>query len=469
MTLFELLRSSYIPILRILHDKSGASATIIAIALPGLIGCGALGAETGVWFTIKLQNQAAADAAAISAAYEVIAGKTDISQDLIPAAYEAATRNGYRGAIPTVIYPYNDDVISNGVAVFLQQTHDALLAAIFLPDVTVTTKAVAVIEVLANACVLAVGTNNTGVEVADFTHLDAPNCAVAANSISGGAIALHGSTSSISATTLVTAGEISLQGNSINPAAAPSEFALTSPAIIGAPTTGDPYASTLTHSFLTTGMPTTGPCGSSTAGIVTTYSGNCSIPGTSLTQPYIKLTANTQISGPWSIQSNQTVDLSPGTYWLTGGLTVMANGALKCETCNNIVSTGVTIILTVQSKKIGGISVASNAVLNLNAPGSGRFGGLVIVQDSNELPPGTTYASSHNTVAGGKSVTLNGLVYFPNSSLTFDGHPSLAGPKCLLLVVGWLMVAQNSSLETQGCASAGLAGLPKVSTVALVE
>ena len=59
-------------IARIFPDNSGASATILAIALPGLIGFGALGAETGVWFTLKLQNQSAADAAALSAAYQVV-------------------------------------------------------------------------------------------------------------------------------------------------------------------------------------------------------------------------------------------------------------------------------------------------------------------------------------------------------------------------------------------------------------
>jgi hypothetical protein len=74
----------------VFHDKVGATATMLAIALPGLIGIGALGAETGAWFTVKLQNQAAADSAAIAAAYEVIAGKTDVSGDLTMAADETA-------------------------------------------------------------------------------------------------------------------------------------------------------------------------------------------------------------------------------------------------------------------------------------------------------------------------------------------------------------------------------------------
>jgi len=52
-------RSLFTAIARIPPEQRGASATFVAIALPGLIGFGALGAETGVWFTIKLQNQSA--------------------------------------------------------------------------------------------------------------------------------------------------------------------------------------------------------------------------------------------------------------------------------------------------------------------------------------------------------------------------------------------------------------------------
>jgi Flp pilus assembly protein TadG len=145
MTSFNPVRSLFTAIVRILHNESGVSATIVAIALPGLIGFSALGVETGVWYTLKLQNQSAADAAALSAAYEIIAGKIDVISVLIPAASEAATRNGYRGTAPAVVYPYSDSVVSNGVAVILQQTQEALFATMFLSNITVATKAVAVI------------------------------------------------------------------------------------------------------------------------------------------------------------------------------------------------------------------------------------------------------------------------------------------------------------------------------------
>src|SRR6516165_6173866 len=107
-TLVSLVQSLLGAIAPILHDDRGVSAAIVAIALPSLIGLGALGVETGAWFTTKLRNQSAADSAVIAAAYEVIAGKTDVAGALTAAATEAARRNGYKGSAPTVVSPYND-------------------------------------------------------------------------------------------------------------------------------------------------------------------------------------------------------------------------------------------------------------------------------------------------------------------------------------------------------------------------
>src|SRR5207248_3274353 len=108
-------------IARLFRDQTGATARIVAITLPCLIGMSALGVETGIWFTVKLQNQSAADSAAISAAYEVIAGKTDATGELTAAAGEAARRNGFKGRVPAVVSPYSDGIVNNGVAVTPQQ------------------------------------------------------------------------------------------------------------------------------------------------------------------------------------------------------------------------------------------------------------------------------------------------------------------------------------------------------------
>jgi hypothetical protein len=431
-------------------NRCGASATIVAIVLPTLIGFGALAAETGLWYTIKIQNQSAADAAAISAAYEVIAGRRNLISDLIPAASEAAAQNGYMGSTPEVIYPYSGSTFSDGIAVKLQQTQKSLLAVLFLPAISITNQAVAAVKVLDNSCILTLGTSSTDVEIAASTRLDMPNCSIATNSNSTAAIKLNANTSSLVAATLATAGEISLEGNPIDPAAPPSEFSLRSPARIGAPIVADPYLSTLTHSLLTTGMPASGYCTATTTSTIIAYpSANCVIPGLHIAPGY-------------------TVDLSPGTYWVTGNLIVRSTGVLKCSTCDNVKGIGVTIILTTRGNTIGYVSI-TDGILNLNAPNSGPFAGLVIAQDANGLTSSTSYRSSHSSITGGLNATLNGLVYFPKSSMTFYGNPSTAGPKCLILVVNWLDVIGNSSLDSAGCASMGLANLPRVSTVALAE
>jgi len=441
-TLVSLVQSLLGAIAPILHDDRGVSAAIVAIALPSLIGLGALGVETGAWFTTKLRNQSAADAAAISAAYEVLAGKANVINDLAPAA---AARNGYSGSIPVIEFPYSDAIVVNGVAVTLQQTQEPMLAAMFLSGVTVANKAVAVIEVLDNPCILALETANTGVEVTASTSLFMPNCSIVANSVSGTAIELLSRSSSITAATLVTAGEIAVQGNPIDPAAPPPEFSLGSLAEIGAPTVADPYAGTLSHSYITAGMPTS-LCKPTTSGSVTVYkTGNCKFSGL-------------------DIKTGYTVDLAPGTYWVTGNLVVQSNGRLECSICDPVKGTGVTIILTSQTSKIGYVSI-SNATFELNAPSSGRFAGVVMVQDANGLP----YTRSYNTVTGAAGATLSGLVYFPKTSMTFHGSPSTTGPKCLLLVVSSLNVDASSNLDIGGCASAGLTNLPTVYTVALAE
>jgi len=129
---------------RLLRDSGGAAAAMVAAALPVLIGFGTLGVETGLWYMIKRQSQSAADAAAIAAAHEIIAGKTDVAGDLAPAASTAAERNGYAGSAPQIVYPYSDSVVAKGVAVLLQRS-EKVLGSIFLPTVTIASKAVAAI------------------------------------------------------------------------------------------------------------------------------------------------------------------------------------------------------------------------------------------------------------------------------------------------------------------------------------
>jgi len=145
---------------------------------------------------------------------------------------------------------------------------------------------------------------------------------------------------------------------------------------------------------------------------------------------------------------------------------------LECTTCNVATGIGVTIILTKGTGGgaiVGGVSMKAGATINsLNAPNSGSFSGVLIAQDP--AGPFTTpktqgtkcknVSSPCSTFQGGPGATLNGLVYFPKTSMDFQGTPSIGSNSCLLLVVQQVEFAGNASLKDSGCSNAGLNTVP---------
>jgi Flp pilus assembly protein TadG len=412
----------------------------VAAVFPVLIGFETLGVETGLWYMIKRQDQSAADAAAIAAAHEIIAGKTDLADDLIPAASAAAEHNGYAGTAPQIVYPYGDSVAANAVAVFLQRS-ERVLGSNFLPTVTIASKAVAVLGVLDDVCVLALSTTGTGVEVDSASHLDATGCAVAANSTSGNAIDIRSQTGSLSASTLVTPGQISLHGNPIDPAAPPPEFSPTPRTLIGAPSIPNPYANTLTHAFLRNQM-TTAAVNVWSAEITTIVPGRYN-QGISVQPPGI--------------------DLKPGVYYVTGGGFSIASGAaVTCTACGG--GNGVTIVLTSADDgagSVGNFQIMPGAIVTLRAPSSGTFSGLLLIQD-----PLAGENTADSVLTGGSTMTLTGLLYFPATAVRFQGNLDAT---CTLLIASRVGTNGSVRFATSGCAGAGLSNRPAVYTVALVE
>src|SRR5882672_5723226 len=78
---------------RLLRDRDGFVIVTVALLLVVLIGFAALAAETGLWYVIKRQNQSAADTAALSGAFEKLAGQP--YSDMCGFAQRDAARNGF--------------------------------------------------------------------------------------------------------------------------------------------------------------------------------------------------------------------------------------------------------------------------------------------------------------------------------------------------------------------------------------
>jgi hypothetical protein len=429
------------------RDRAGASAAMLAAALPALIGLAGLGAETGLWYGIKGQNQSAADAAALSAAHEVANAASPGAGALLSAASEAAAQNGYMGDAPAIAYPYSDQAVTNGVAVTLRQRQSSLLASLMLPSAAIATSAVAIVQVHDHPCVLALAPAGTGLEVSNAARLDLSGCSAAADSTDTAAINIRGQGGAIEGITLTTAGQIALSGQPANPFALPAEFMLRSQPLIGAAPVPDPYADALSHEVLVAGMPgAPAPANSWNA------SGSIR-PGL--------------YQGGMSFLPNAAIDLNPGIYYVVAGdFSVAAAASLTCSGCRG--GAGVTIVLTSMTAggtPPGNVQISPGAAVTLSAPASGVFSGVLFVRDA-LAPAGTPVPNPDSAFEGGSLMTLTGLLYLPGATVSFAGNP---GALCTVLVAGQALVDGNSTFATSGCAAAGLAPLPAVNTSALAE
>jgi hypothetical protein len=239
---------------RLLRETGGVTLPLVAAAITALMGFTGLGVEAGFWYAIKRQNQSAADVAALSGALELYnwqASGLASYPDICGLAYRDAGRNGFAptGSCPSSspglstppagqMYVNNPPVLgtyknNNSVEVILAQQQSSFFASLFLPNVTINSRAVASILTNRDACLLALAPTITDITEQGNPTITMPNCAVAAASNNPSAVSLGGS-SVLDALAVVTPGNCSGCG---------------SVPIVHAPVF-DPYASKLTHTFL---------------------------------------------------------------------------------------------------------------------------------------------------------------------------------------------------------------------------
>jgi hypothetical protein len=135
-----------------------------------------------------------------------------------------------------------------------------------------------------------------------------------------------------------------------------------------------------------------------------------------------------------------TVTLQPGTYYIDGSSFGVGSQA-------TVIGTGVTIVLTSSNASsnpgsIATVSINGGANIQLSAPTSGTYKGVLLYQDRRAPDSGS------NTINGNASSFLQGAIYIPNQEADFTGT---AGMKtdCLQLVAKRLVFAGNSTISNQ--------------------
>ncbi len=227
---------------RLAADQRGVIIVMFALMVPIFLGFIGLGVEVGYWFQKHRDLQAAADAAAVSAAYENAEGR---SSGVGTIAQREAVNNGWNSTDGTIavrsfpfnaIYPASGSYTADADAVEIELTYSLvrLFSSWFMSgDMIINARAVGdVVAGATEACVLALGTANAAkaLWVSGSAAVSMTGCTAATNSTDSAAVT---TTSGLSVDCVYSAG-----GVSGTPTTTQCSGAKTNQ-----PTVTDPYAS----------------------------------------------------------------------------------------------------------------------------------------------------------------------------------------------------------------------------------
>lgn len=398
---------------RIWSDERGNALLLVAATLPLLIGSAAAGVDLIQLSLAKRQMQRTADSGALAGAY-ALAQKysvaTAVSRDIdlnsrVPLAQAPVVQNAPLSG------PYAGDQKAVRVALRAQRSMPFLSFFTQTPT-TIAVEATAQIVHKGKYCIIALEEGDvTGIEFTGNADVNL-GCGAVSNSSSSQAVVASGSAR-------VNASPVAAVGG-VTDSSAYSDGTEIIPHVSKQP---DPYAD----------LPVPAPA---------TCAPKVSVkPGESL-----DLTpgcyAGMDIKG--------TLKLAPGTYYVAGGKFSLGSQA-------HLIGVDVTIVLTSTTPgnpaSFAGIDINGGAVVELSAPTSGTYAGVLFYKDP-RAPRGAS------TVNGNSSSKMEGAFYFPNDSFTFNGNTGMKST-CIQLVASRLTFSGNSSL-TNDCPAGGNKGFDAI-------
>jgi Putative Flp pilus-assembly TadE/G-like len=446
---------------RLLGDTRGVTLVLVALALSALIGFTGLGVETGFWYAIKRYNQSAADIAALSGAMEKAGGQS--YSDICNLGKLAAQANGFTfvsftcpTSSPACTSPATGQMCANNppvlgayagqntaVEVILAQQQNAFFASLFLPNVTIDTRAVAGLKSFPT-CMLALNATGQDLTNSGNATLTLNQCSFMSDSSDPQSIRFNGGVT-IRAAAIDTNGgdKISGTSNSVSP-----------PITTGVPTVADPYAGLITVPNPLPAVPSTAPAPST---------GGTLKPG---------LYAGAGNNAPMNFTSGTTT-LCPGVYVLdgennqggafviSGNGTIVNMGTQGVGICPPNGLNGVTIITTCTSPancakgggfRIGGTG-SNTPTVTLSAPTTSPQAGIpaniLFYQVAAHADTSNGNNNGHSILAGGAGVSLNGVVYTPATQIQLNGNPNFSS--CTELIAATFNIAGTPTMNAPTC------------------
>ncbi|MGH7986276.1 MAG: hypothetical protein ACREQX_08330, partial [Candidatus Binataceae bacterium] len=149
----------------------------------------------------------------------------------------------------------------------------------------------------------------------------------------------------------------------------------------------------------------------------------------------------------------RSVTFNPGTYIIDGGGISVPGGA-------TLSGSGVTFFLA-GGAAYAPVILSGNSRVNLSAPVSGPFKGILFFQDRS-VAAGDS--ADDSVISGDAGSTFDGALYFPTTGLTYAGDSSAGG--YTFLIADRITVMRNAKL---GNDYSSLQDGPPIKSTALYE
>jgi len=421
---YELLSRVSAPLAALARGDGGAMAVYVAIVIPAFVGAGGLAVDVASWYSSKRTMQSGADAAAYAAALELARQGLDHGPDLTAiqgVADDAASRNGVGVAVTLNVPPLSGPAAGDpqSVEVIVTEPAPVYFASLFLDAAPpITTRAVAK-AVVSDACIWSLHPSAEGAfNVSGTADVDL-DCGVVINSEHEQAALLQEGSSCVAATS------VSVHGGYTGSCVSPEPEVFT-------PNYGDPL------SYLT--APAYGACDYPNPVIVDSAMAAAYGGGP------VPLGPGVYCDGI-EVQANQEVVFAPGLYVLDSGEFRIAGNAHVSNTEN--ASGGVTFYLTGSGTDYATLVFESGADITLTPMTAGLLANVLFFQDPNA--PASTECGKGKTpncsqFAGGVTMDLTGILYFPNQHVEFTGG-STTDEADILLVASTVKFTGNSYLN----------------------
>jgi hypothetical protein len=393
---------------RLFGDRSGNVLIIATLSLPVLIGAGGLATDTIQWTLWQKEMQRQADSAALAGAYALAQGASAVTNatseigrhdyvtfSATPVIENAPTSGSYAGN-------------ANAVRVVLKTSQKLPFSSMFLASAPVlTAEATAAVVNNGNYCVISFEKTATAGVTMQGNATVSMGCGIATNSTASNAVVAGGS-SSIYATPVSAVGGL----------ASSSNYASGTVLLPHSIVQQDPFANLPTPDV---------PPG-------------C---GAKLT---VAPNATAAVSNPSGVACYRGIDIK-GTVSFAPGVYVIDGNALSFGSQAVVSGSGVTFILTSNNATSNPSSIATldtngGANVQLTAPTSGTYKGVLIYQDRRALDSGT------NTINGNASSIIEGAIYMPSQAASFSGNSGM-NTKCVQIAVRRVTFIGNTNIVNQ--------------------